>query len=253
MSTQDPNQPMHSDYDEKVSVVSEHAATAASREQPDPKVGLEPASLWTFFIACIALVIGAGYLGGVNGGWSNDSYTFVEGYVVPPEEGGVVKGPSRTPGEQWLYDGKKQYSAICAACHQSNGKGQAGLFPPLVNSDYVHGGTEQLAAILLNGMNGPIMVDGSSYNGNMQAWDSALTDKQIAQIMSYVLTEPVWGNDTRLADGDNGMVSAEMVAVAREKHKIPGLTVADLVGIEGNLPGGPLDPETMEPLGGTIE
>ncbi len=247
MSTKDPNQPMHSDYDEKVSVVSEHAVAAATREKPDPKVGLEPASLWVFLVACIALIVGAGYLGGTNGGWSNDSFTYVEGYTVPPVEGGGPTGPTRTPGEQWLYDGKKQYSAICAACHQSTGKGQSGLYPPLVNSEYVHGGTEQLAAIILNGMNGPITVAGSTYNSVMQPWDTALTDKQIAQIMSYIRVE--WGNDSKLPEGDNGLISAEMVADARERHKIPGLKVSDLVNIKGDIPGGPLDPETMLPMG----
>lgn len=249
MSTPDSQQPQHSDYDEKVSVVSEHAAAAATREKPDPKVGLEPASLWVFLIACVALIIGAGYLGGTNGGWSNDTYTYVEGYTVPPVESDRVLGPQLSPGEKWLKDGKRQYGN-CAVCHMSNGIGQAGAIPPLANSEWVYGGSERLAAILLNGMNGPITVDGAVYNSNMVAW-AAMSDTEIAQVMSYIRTS--WGNAEKLAEGDNGLISADMVKEARRKHVIPGLKVSDLDGIDGNLPGPQLDPETLEPIDAAAE
>ena len=245
MSAPDPNQPVHSDYDEKVSVVSEHAA-AASREKPDPMEGTEPVSLWAFLLAGIALIVGAGYLGATNGGFSNDSFTFVEGYTVPerPADLGEELLP---PGEQWLKDGKKQYSAICAACHQTNGKGQAGVFPPLAGSEWVVGGSEQLAMTILNGIQGPITVAGASYNSLMAPWKDALNDKQMAQVMSYIRTS--WGNSELLKEGDNGFVSEEMVAYARKTHDIPGLTVSNLAGFDKNLPGPQIDPVTLEPIG----
>ena len=244
MSESDPDKPTHSDYDEKVSVVSEHAA-AAAREKPDPKDGNEPVSLWGFFIAGIALIVGAGYLGATNGGFSNDNFTFVEDYSVKPAPS--TGEESVLPvGVKWMKEGKKHYSAICAACHQTTGAGQAGIYPPLANSEWVYEGSERLAMIILNGIQGPITVDGKSYNSLMTPWKDALNDKQMAQVMTYIRLS--WGNDQLLKDGDNGIVTEEMVKSARATHDIPGLKVSDLEGFNKNIDGPMIDPETMQPM-----
>ncbi len=246
MSPSDSNSPVHSDYDEKVNILTEHVS-AASREKPDPTEGNEPPPLIAIMIAGFALIVGAGYLGGTNGGLSNDSFTFVEGYDVPPVPGGGVIEEQKPPGEIWLAEGKKQYSAICAACHQGNGQGQTGVYPPLANSEWVTGGTEQLAMIILNGIQGPITVDGQSYNSLMTPWKDALNDKQMAQVMSYIRMS--WGNAEQVAE-NSGMVTAEMVAHARATHDIPGMKVSHLEGFDKDLPGAKVDPITMEPIGG---
>lgn len=250
MSAPDSHSPLHSDYDEKVDVVSEHAV-AAAREKPDPKEGAEPVSLWAFFIAGIALIVGAGYLGATNGGFQNDGFTFVEGYTVPPPPGLGEQAEALPPAEAWMKEGEKQYKAVCAACHQGHGKGQPGAFPPLAGSEWVVGGTERLAMIILNGLQGPITVSGSSYNGIMTPWRDALNDKQIAQVMGYIRRS--WGNADALTD--EAYVSPEMVRYARETHQIPGMTVSHLQGFDKDLPGAKLDPETLEPMGegGTSE
>ena len=245
MSASDPNQPVHSDYDEKMSVVREHAA-AAAREKPDPEMGSEPASLWSFFFAGLALVVGAGYLGATNGGFSNGSFTYVESYVVPKNpEAGEDGGPPKSPGEVWLAEGRK-YFTTCANCHKQNGLGQAGV-PPLAGSEWVTQGSERLAMVILNGMHGPVRVAGSVYNGTMPAHKSVLNDKKLAQVMSFIRTS--WGNEADHGQGDNGLVSEEMVAYARKTHDLPSLTVDQLAGFDKNLPGPQLDPETLEPIG----
>lgn len=237
MSTPDSNQPPHSDYDEKVSVVSEHAA-AAAREKPDPRDGNEPVPLWGFLIVSVAMFVGAAYWGGANGGLSNASYTYSEDYSIP-ERPGDDMGSALDPATAWIKEGKKHYGSICSACHQADGKGQAGVYPPLANSEYVYEGSERLAMILLNGVQGPITVDGKSYNSLMAPWKDALNDKQMAQLMSYLRT--TWGNAEKLAEGDNGFVSEEMVKKARATHDIPGLKVPDLEGFNKNLEGPQLD------------
>jgi hypothetical protein len=48
---------------------------------------------------------------------------------------------------------------------------------------------------LINGLNGPILVKGDSYNGNMPAFGSSglgLSDKDIAGVITYIRQE--WGN-----------------------------------------------------------
>ena len=64
---------------------------------------------------------------------------------------------------------------------------QAGQYPPLVGSEWVVGDApKRLTQILLHGIQGTIHVKGEVYNNQMPAWNAVLTDKQIAQVLTYV-------------------------------------------------------------------
>src|SRR5690606_1510138 len=84
------------------------------------------------------------------------------------------------------------YNAHCAVCHQANGKGLPGAFPPLDGSEWVTGNPETLVKIVLHGMSGPVEVAGATFNGIMPPWESLLSDEQIAAIATYVRS--AWGN-----------------------------------------------------------
>jgi mono/diheme cytochrome c family protein len=84
-----------------------------------------------------------------------------------------------------LVAGAKLYNTYCATCHQGNGKGDGTRFPPLENSEYVKGDRRRLINIVLNGLSGPITVNGVGFNDAMPA-NSYLTDEQISLILSYV-------------------------------------------------------------------
>ena len=88
--------------------------------------------------------------------------------------------------------GATVYTANCAGCHQANGAGQAGVFPPLAGSDYVSGDTKRLGHILLYGLNGKINVKGADYNGQMPAWKGQLSNTDIANVLTYIRSS--WGN-----------------------------------------------------------
>lgn len=81
--------------------------------------------------------------------------------------------------------GAKLYNTYCATCHQTNGKGDGTRFPPLENSEYVKGDKFRLINIVLNGLSGPITVNGVGYNEVMPP-NSYLDDNQIALILTYV-------------------------------------------------------------------
>jgi cytochrome c oxidase subunit II len=87
--------------------------------------------------------------------------------------------------------GEQVFNTNCAACHQASGEGVAGAFPPVrghANELFAaQGGREYLPTLLLNGLQGPIDVAGSTYNGIMPAWRQ-LSDEQIAAILNYSLT-----------------------------------------------------------------
>ncbi|MEA2708384.1 MAG: hypothetical protein QOF78_985, partial [Phycisphaerales bacterium] len=87
--------------------------------------------------------------------------------------------------------GKQQYALICGQCHKPDGLGQAGLAPPLVNSEYVLGPETRLARIVLQGLRGPVEIQGKTFNLDMPSL-GALDDEQVAAALTYVRRE--WGH-----------------------------------------------------------
>lgn len=105
--------------------------------------------------------------------------------------------PLTEPQKLAIEQGKALY-ALCGACHQPNGQGQEGLAPPLANSEWVTGSEQRLIKIILQGIGGPIEVNGRQYNLDMPGLAAALGDEQIAQIASYIRRE--WGNQASYVD-----------------------------------------------------
>lgn len=91
-----------------------------------------------------------------------------------------------------LVGGAKIYQQYCSACHQMNGKGASGRFPPLIETDWVTGDKERLIKVLLNGMEGSLKIDDEVYNGAMPQ-HSFLKDKEIAQVLTYIRSS--FGNE----------------------------------------------------------
>ena len=91
--------------------------------------------------------------------------------------------------EQALYtQGKQFYTFTCAACHQGHGRGQAGVAPPLVDSDWVLESDERLVRIVLQGLTGPITVNGKKHDLEMPAL-VGFNDDQVAAILTYIRRE----------------------------------------------------------------
>ncbi len=88
--------------------------------------------------------------------------------------------------------GKKIFVGTCATCHQLNGEGVPGQFPPLKGSEWAQGNDERIIRIVLNGLSGPITVEGHEFNNVMAPLGAVLKDEQIANVLSYVRQE--WGN-----------------------------------------------------------
>lgn len=82
----------------------------------------------------------------------------------------------------------KTYNAFCGTCHGRDGKG-SGRFPPLKGSEWLAGDVLQPLNIVLNGFDGQITVRGRTFINRMPGFAPVLTDKQIADILTYVKTE----------------------------------------------------------------
>lgn len=88
--------------------------------------------------------------------------------------------------------GKSVYLTNCATCHQPNGMGVPGAFPPLAGSEWVAGSEERIIRIVLHGLQGPIKVAGNDFNNVMAPLGAVLKDEQIANVLSYV--RQTWDN-----------------------------------------------------------
>ena len=95
--------------------------------------------------------------------------------------------------------GQRIYNQYCMACHQSNGKGASGRFPPLNATDWVIGDKERLVHLILSGMEGEIEVNGEIYNGLMPQ-HSFLNDDQIANVLTYIRSN--FGNQASALSSD---------------------------------------------------
>ncbi|MDP7430759.1 MAG: cytochrome c [Flavobacteriales bacterium] len=108
--------------------------------------------------------------------------------------------------DKTLMEKGKAIYVQCLACHQANGEGITGAFPPLANSDYMLANINRMIKTILNGTTDPIMVNGTEYPGNTMTKFTHLSDKDIAAVATYVLNS--WGNP-------GGVVTTEMVASNR--------------------------------------
>lgn len=89
-----------------------------------------------------------------------------------------------------MEKGKRVYTQTCFACHQMNGEGMPGVFPPLAKSDFLMADKDRAIRSVTKGLAGPITVNGQKYDGVMPP--VALNDEQVAQVLTYVRNE--WGN-----------------------------------------------------------
>ena len=166
------------------------------RERPLPPEGAEAPPMWLWMVIFGTLLFGAFYLGNYVGDFSPDPWLQSTEPVAQ----------STTPAVEESVSGSQIYSSRCANCHQANGMGVPNAFPPLVGTGWVED-KGQIIRILLNGMQGPMEVQGTTYNGNMPAWGSILSDKEIAAVITHVRQS--WENEF-------SEVTAEEVAAVRD-------------------------------------
>lgn len=101
----------------------------------------------------------------------------------------VVAKPVSKEGGAPALDGKMLYAANCQACHQANGEGLKGAFPPLKNSPVVNGENLELYVdIIMNG------YDARADYGAMAAVGTNMnfTENEVAALINYERTS--WGN-----------------------------------------------------------
>jgi len=121
--------------------------------------------------------------------------------------------------------GAVMFAANCSVCHQADGKGLPGAFPPLAGSDIIKNDPWYLVQATVKGLSGPLTVNGKEYNNVMPAM-SYLSDGDLSKIITYVLNS--WGNP-------GGSISAEQIGTYRQEQ-----------GLQARQGGGERHPGTPE-------
>jgi len=171
----------------------------ALREPPDPREGLEPPPWWLWVISVLLIFWAGFYIGRYGGIFGPYVHLLEERKTVVPTRPGAETKPT--------VDGAQVYASVCVACHQANGQGLPGAFPPLVGSEWVINDPETPIRIVLHGLQGSIEVKGTTYNNVMPEWGSKLSNEEVAAVLTYVRTS--WGNNA-------GEITPDMVDEVRK-------------------------------------
>jgi len=105
--------------------------------------------------------------------------------------------------------GEKLFPEYCGVCHQMQGQGIPGAFPPLAASDWVKAENDKLIRIVMNGLAGPLTVRGETFQSTMAPLGGVLNDQQIADVLTFVRHS--WNNT-------GGPVDAKEVTLVRRKY-----------------------------------
>lgn len=118
-----------------------------------------------------------------------------------------------------LAAGGQQVYAQCSGCHQANGQGVPGAFPPLAKElprivAVGDAGRQYIIQVVLFGLQGPIVAQGQTYNSAMPPFGH-LSDEDIAAVLNYALT--AWGNDKLLPKDFKPLTADEIKALRATK------------------------------------
>ena len=122
--------------------------------------------------------------------------------IYEPEGGGIQEMPkddtqkveesfAELSKAEKMKLGKQVYGQTCFACHQANGQGIDGAFPPLAKSNYLNADVDRSIDAVLHGLSGEITVNGKKFNSVMTSQN--LTNREAAAVMTYVYNS--WDNN----------------------------------------------------------
>ena len=160
-----------------------------SPQQPDAEPASSPAAVP---MGIIVLTLVLFFLGMVyfdhHSGWFNAQV--YEPYASAEQ----LESYQPKSGEAALIaHGKARYDQVCGLCHGPNGEGKPGQAPPLAGSEWVNTkGFQRPATIPLEGLNGPVTVEGQTWNLSMPPMGAAMTDEDLADVLTYIRSS--WGN-----------------------------------------------------------
>ncbi|MEO6280682.1 c-type cytochrome, partial [Roseateles sp.] len=119
--------------------------------------------------------------------------------------------------KEQIAAGQALFTGTCSVCHQANGAGLPGVFPPLAKSDWFGQDPKRAVGAVLHGLSGKVKVNGKDYDSVMPPMNQ-FNDDEVANILTYVLNS--WGNPggTISADEVKKQRAAKPVATNQAGH-----------------------------------
>jgi hypothetical protein len=155
--------------------------------------------------------------------------------VIPTAESVVTKTFGITPVKRPLEElaiastgPVDTYHTVCITCHQAEGQGVPGAFPPLAGSEWLLGHPDVPIHIAILGLSGPIEVNGAKFNATMPP-PPGLNDEKIAEALTFARTH--FGNKA-------SPITPEQVAKVRASlaGRTSSLTTDELRALRDKLP-----------------
>ena len=175
--------------------------------EPEPRAGSARAPIWLFVLAAVLAFGGMGFLDRHGGGFDPLVYQ-------PYKSRAELDIDQPMPGPDLFLRGRKVYDEIakCVLCHLPTGRGSSIQFPPLAGSEWVLAKEPgRLIRIVLHGLQGPVPVNGQQFESSgMPPWKDTLNDEEIAAVITFIRTNPEWGNNA-------SPVTPEQVKAIRDK------------------------------------
>ncbi|MEO6807500.1 MAG: cytochrome c [Isosphaeraceae bacterium] len=158
------------------------ALTAPELPGLDPWAGEAPIPRWLLGVCVVLLAWSGYYFNRFGGRFRAGALEGVYHRIIP--------GPPAPVDPVVL--GRQLFTLNCLGCHQENGQGIPGQYPPLAGSEWIHESPARLSRIVLHGLQGPIQVKGQSFDNLMPGFGPLLDDQQAAAVLTFVRQE--WGN-----------------------------------------------------------
>jgi mono/diheme cytochrome c family protein len=168
-------------------MMSDETKSSCHQAGAEPTVARSAAPMWILVVTLGLLFFGGLYLDS-HGGW------FDARVYAPYQSAEKLDAFQPLSGAAAAAaQGKKVYESVCGICHGPDGMGKPGQAPPLAGSEWVNTkGINRLAHIPLAGLAGSVTVEGKDWNLNMAAMGAALSDADLAAVLTYLRTS--WGN-----------------------------------------------------------
>jgi mono/diheme cytochrome c family protein len=163
-------------------------AIKPASDEAEPTADLAHTPIWLVILFALVFYWGQLYIDNHAGGFSAQVY---EPYINVK---GVKDANPGSDEDAAIARGEALY-INCSVCHQNNGLGSPGQYPPLAGSEWVlEPNPARLIRIPLHGLSGPIKVKGQDWNlpAGMTPAGASFPNEDLAALLTYI--RQAWGN-----------------------------------------------------------
>ncbi len=174
--------------------MSDEVKSCAGNGEPTATSATVP--MWIVVLMLVLLFLGGVYFD-YRSGWFSPKiyapYASIEQLDAYQPKSGAAAAAAH---------GKQVYDTLCGICHSPDGLGKPNMAPPLAGSEWViTKGVKRLIRIPQSGLSGPLQVMGKDWNLNMAPMGAALSDADLAAVLTYIRTS--WGNQASEVTADD--------------------------------------------------